>query len=123
MAPMHLAIVGSTRLKQHPVVDQIIRKVIQHYQPTLIISGGAKGVDQHAVAIAKELGIDTHEFLPDVQKWDGGEKIGFKQRNLLIAKTCDRLVRIAYKDSQTYGSGWTRDRAAELGKPTEEYIV
>lgn len=116
---MRLAIVGSTRLKQHPIVEQIIRRVIAHYRPTEIVSGGAKGVDTHAADIALELGISVVVFRPKIAKWEGG----YKERNLQIATYCDRLVRIAYKDSKTYGSGWTRDRAAEMGKPTEEYVV
>ena len=40
-----------------------------------------------------------------------------------IAEDCDELVRIADSCSRTYGSGWTRDRASTLGKPTAEYVL
>lgn len=62
----------------------------------------------------------------------GTVRKGFKTRNLEIAMSCDALVRIAWhKDEQarvtgkrpTYGSGWTRDRAAERGVPVEEYVL
>ena len=44
-------------------------------------------------------------------------------RNLLIAQACDVLVRIVATNSTTYGSGWTRDRAAGMGKQVVEYVV
>ena len=58
-------------------------------------------------------------FPPKERNWERG----FKPRNIQIAEACDVLVRIAKKGSKTYGSGWTRDYAASLGKPTEEFIV
>ncbi len=50
--------------------------------------------------------------------WDG-----FKPRNIQIATACERLVRIVSTTTKTYGSGWTRDYADNLGKPTEEIII
>lgn len=117
---MKLAIVGSTRLAGNEEALNIIRKVLREKQPSLVVSGGAKGIDSMAVAEAEALGIDTREFLPTLYQW---APHGFKERNLLIAMECDELVRIVSTKSTTYGSGWTRDRAKEMGKPTEEYIV
>jgi hypothetical protein len=53
--------------------------------------------------------------------WDGPG--GFKERNLRIAVACDELVRIVAHGTRTYGSGWTRDRAAAMGKPTKEIVL
>ena len=47
----------------------------------------------------------------------------YRARNLRIAEDCDELVRIADPRSRSYGSGWTRDRAREFGRPTFEYTV
>lgn len=115
---MKLAIVGSTSLIGKEEVYKIIEEVIEKYKPSTIISGGAKGVDSMAEEVAKKRGISTEIFLPKVNRWEG-----YKERNLQIAKGCDVLVRIAARDSKTYGSGWTRDRALDMGKETVEYLL
>lgn len=115
---MKLAIVGSVSLDGNLEAYRIIREVIDKYKPDTIVSGGAKGVDSMAKEAAKENRIETRIFLPKVNRWEG-----YKERNLLIAKECDVLVRIAAKDSKTYGSGWTRDRAKEFGKQVEEFLI
>lgn len=113
-----LAIVGSVRLAGNAEARGIIERVLEQYQPTLVISGGADGIDTMAVEAAKRRGIPYREFLPAFKNWPA-----YKERNLLIAMECDRLVRIVSVYSKTYGSGWTRDRAVEMGKPTDEYQV
>lgn len=115
---LKLAIVGSTSLEGNKEAETFIRFVLTLLAPLVVISGGAKGIDQMAVRIAKECGIKTQEFLPAAQIWPE-----FKKRNLRIAQECDRLIRIVDKNSKTYGSGWTRDRAEELGKLTYEFVV
>lgn len=115
---MKLAIVGSVNLEGHPGAAALIEGVLDQYQPTLVVSGGAKGIDTMATAAALARGIPISEHLPVGRGWPA-----FKARNLLIAQECDRLVRIVSSTSKTYGSGWTRDRAREMGKPTEEYII
>jgi hypothetical protein len=120
---MKLAIVGSTSLAGNERAAQIIEEVIDRFKPTIIISGGAVGIDSMAEAAAIRRGIEPLIFRPEVHRWDGGERVGFKQRNLHIALMCDVLVRIVADDSRTYGSGWTRDRARGNGAVTEEYVV
>jgi hypothetical protein len=121
--PYVLAIVGSTHFENPSWLrqaDAIIRAEIRSSHPDKIISGGAKGIDLLAKAIAEELGIEFEEFKPKQRRW---EPNGFKERNILIAEACSRLVRIACPKSTTYGSGWTRDRAAMLGKETKEILL
>lgn len=115
---VRLAIVGSVSLDGNPQAAEIIQKVINKYHPTLVVSGGAPGIDTMAVNAARLKGIPVKEYTPSGQGWSY-----YKRRNLMIAQNCDRLVRIVARDSKTYGSGWTRDRARELGVPTEEYLV
>jgi hypothetical protein len=112
-----LAIVGSQHLTR-PECETIIRDALERHKPSEVVSGAARGVDTWAVQIARECGIPVKEFPPAAQRW-----AAYKERDLQIATYCDRLLRIALKGSQTYGSGWTRDRAAEMGKPTEEVVV
>jgi hypothetical protein len=114
---MRLAIVGS-REAAFADVQPIIIKYIEKLKPELIISGGAEGVDSFAVKVAEQRAIQTLVFLPQITRWSGASigKTGFKERNMQIAETCDSLLRIVSKRSTSYGSGWTRDRARELGK-------
>ena len=114
-----LAIVGSVSLEGNAEAAAIIERVLDEFNPAVVISGGAIGIDQMAVAAAKRRGIATREFLPKTRRWADG----FKPRNLLIAQQCTALVRIVDSRSKTYGSGWTRDRAAEMGKYTENHVI
>lgn len=79
----------------------------------------APGIDSMAEECTKKRGIDFQGFPPKVQRWEDG----FKPRNLAMAETCTYLIRIVSSKTQTYGSGWTRDQAKRLGKPTEEFII
>lgn len=120
---MRLAIVGSQLLKNEGAL-QIIRELFELYKPTVLVSGGAEGIDSMAEAYAKEVGVATDIYRPEVFQWeDRGHRKGFRSRNIQIADNCDVLIRIANKAGKTYGSGWTRDRARSLGKFTEEYVL
>lgn len=116
---MKLAIVGSVSLAGSPRAMAAVDEILDRYKPTLVVSGGAIGVDTMAVARAAERRIKTKIFLPKVARWHDG----FKPRNIQIAEACDALVRIYDPASKTYGSGWTRDYARKLGKPTEEIAI
>lgn len=121
-----LAIVGSVRLTGNKEAEELIEQMLDKYQPDKVVSGGAKGIDSMAIEAWKKRGkdregIDYQEFKPTVHKW-GGEG-GFAERNQQIADACTHLVRIVSNQTKTYGSGWTRDRAEEQGKPTENYVI
>lgn len=133
---LRLAIVGSTNLtvKQIDDVYTIIETIIvaqrvlldSAYSDIEIVSGGANGVDLIGEGIADQLGCSWKIFRPDVSQWldeeiedCGGDPLflrGFKSRNLQVADYCDRLWCIRSIQSRTYGSGWTADRAEEMGK-------
>lgn len=120
-----LAIVGSTLLKGREDVAVFIGELLDWIQPTLVISGGAEGVDKMAALAAQGRGISTREHVPQVTRWvdkSGKNLIGFRERNKQIVRDCDALVRIAKLGSKTYGSGWTRDYAIAQGKPTAEQV-
>ncbi len=120
---MKLAIVGSAHLTndQELQTARIISDMIYFHEPVMIISGWATGVDRIARIAAIVTGIGYIGYHPSVQRWSGPG--GFEARNREIATTCDRLVRIVIPNATTYGSGWTRDRARDLGKPTEEFVL
>lgn len=116
-----LAIVGSVYLAGNAEAQAIIDRVLDEYQPDVVVSGGADGIDTMAENSAIARGIETDIQRPIRMRWDGIG--GFKERNQKIADICTRLVRVISSKTTTYGSGWTRDRAREQGKPTEEYII
>lgn len=116
---MKLAIVGSVSLEGNPQARAEIRNYIEELEATTVISGGATGIDSMAAEIAlNEYDLPVVVHFPDHPSWPS-----YKKRNLLIAMECDQLVRIVAKSSKTYGSGWTRDRAREMGKPVFEVVI
>ena len=117
---MKLAIVGSRSLAARPDALDAVKRVVDRLQPTLIISGGAQGVDAFAEEVAGDLDIAFVEFLPENRRW---EPDGYKARNMKIAKACDYCVNIMDRNTKTFGGRWTRTYAAKIGKTTEEIIL
>lgn len=111
-----LAIVGSLKVRPEQLAEarRVIEGVLDRKTPDLIVSGGADGIDRLAKVIGEEWGIEVDERKPRVRRWAGPG--GFAERNLEIARRCTRLLCIRSHQSRTYGSGWTADRAEELGK-------
>lgn len=112
---MRLAVVGSVNLTlpQWELATILIRGVIWDQGPDILISGGAKGIDLTAESCAEDFDLPTKIYLPKNQRW---KPDGFEDRNLLIAQDCTHLLCIRTSQSTTYGSGWTADRAEEMGK-------
>lgn len=116
---MKLAIVGSVRLEGNEDAYKVIYNfLMDHNEVTEVVSGAAKGIDTMAIETAKYLEIPTKEFPPTAPNWDA-----YKKRNLEVANYCDGLLRVVSHKSKTYGSGWTRDRAKEMSKPTWEVVI
>ncbi len=115
---MKIAIVGSTSLAGNLQAAALIGRLLDLYRPTLVISGGAPGIDTLAEEAALRRGIPVSIHRPRAKGWPY-----FKERNLKIAEECDHLIRIAASTSKTYGSGWTRDQARKMGKSTEEHVI
>ncbi|HUW00886.1 MAG TPA: DNA-processing protein DprA [Acidimicrobiales bacterium] len=120
---MILAIVG-TRTFVAPDGEararEIIRAELAERKPELVISGGASGVDSWAAEEALLLELAVEEITPLHARW---EPNGYKARNMLIAERCDELISIRCGQATSYGSGWTADRAAELGRPVTRYTL
>lgn len=121
-APYRLAIVASRSLDGHPDALRAIQAALDAYQAhhglLVIISGGARGIDRMAASEARRRGLEVVEHLPDGLSWRH-----YRERNRRIAEDCDELVRIADPLSRSYGSGWARDCARRLGRPTFEYTI
>lgn len=138
---MKVAIVGTsidlTDIEKESMIEKISEKLqnLLHDKANItIISGGAKGVDNLAIQIAKGLNFKTESYDPKKQNWKY-----FKQRNNLIAKDCDVLYCFTIpnktRKSKCYHHGavkqehektagcWTMDKALLLGRKCELIIV
>jgi hypothetical protein len=97
---------------------------IKRLSPGMVISGGADGSDKLGEEAAAEFGYSEGAgtlviFRPRVRRLHGPG--GFRERDEQIAQACTHLLRIACQHATTYGSGWTADRAEELGAVVVRY--
>lgn len=102
---MRVAIVGSRNYRD---LDRVRRYVASLPKGTIVVSGGARGVDKTAERAAKECGLNVCIFYPD---WEKGRGAGLA-RNKRIVHNCDRLV--AFYDGESRGTGFTIEYAAQL---------
>lgn len=116
---MRLAIVGSRQfdydLRAKDEAAKYIQWVLEKYQPELVISGGAIGIDQLAATLAAFEDIKVVEFLPELERYSQPWQ-AYKARNIRIAKECTHLVAILHRKSKTNGGGWTARYAKNLGR-------
>jgi hypothetical protein len=99
---------------------------IRRLSPDVVISGGADGSDKLGQEAAAELGYSEDAgtlviLRPRVRRLHGPG--GFRERDEQIAQACTHLLRIFCRGATTYGSGWTADRAEELGAVVVRYDV
>lgn len=109
-----LAVVGSRKFIVPNAImhaERIIKYYYSRLVPSLVISGGAEGVDCLAISLAAILNIPYQEYLPDTSDWEG-----YSKRNLAIARECDKMLCIRCHAAESYGSGWTADRASSFDK-------
>ena len=87
---------------------------------TLVITGGAKGIDTLAFQTAEAAGIRNLQFLPDRKKFPGRlVSRAFQERNRQIVASCDVLL--AVWDGRSHGTKNTLAYAREINKPV--YLV
>lgn len=108
---MKTAIIGSRNLN----VD--ISKYIPE-ETTIIISGGAKGIDTLASEYAYINNIPIIIFKPEYSKYG---KFAPLARNKLIVEEADFIV--AIWDGQSRGTLFTINYAKKLGKPIKIYTI
>jgi YspA, cpYpsA-related SLOG family len=92
-----LAIVGS---RDFPELHRVRRFVQRLPAGIILVSGGARGVDRCAAAVARARGLEIIEYLAD---WDryGRRRAGFI-RNRQVVRRCDRMV--AFWDGASTGT-------------------
>ena len=87
---------------------------------TLVITGGAKGIDTLAFQTAEAAGIRNLQFLPDRKKFPGRlVSRAFQERNRQIVASCDVLL--AVWDGRSHGTKNTLAYARQIDKPM--YLV
>lgn len=100
---MRIAIVGSRSFHNKQGVFDYVYTLPRG---TVIISGGAVGVDSWAAAAARAYNLEVIEFLPEWDKY--GKSAGFK-RNTLIVEAVDMVV--AFWDGKSNGTKNSIDKA------------
>ena len=100
-----------------PQAIEAVAKIISQYvnQKIILVSGGAEGIDSIAEASALSLGIPTEIYPSTIpknkrsaeNKWgwlSDSNGIGNRERNLQIAKVCDKVYSIANNSNATGGT-------------------
>lgn len=106
---MKVAIVGS-RTAPSSAVELILQNLPA--ETTEIVSGGARGIDRMAAAIAHSRGLLLKEFLPDYDRYGRRAPL---VRNDLIVQYAD--VVLAFWDGESHGTGYTVSKCRQVGKP------
>jgi len=109
---MRVGIVGSRNYRELESVRVFVRGLAKG---TEVISGGARGVDETAVSVARECGLSVKIFFPD---WSRGRGAGLA-RNQQIVNESDIIV--AFWDGKSRGTADTVRRAKAAGKPVEVF--
>lgn len=108
---MKVAIVGS---RVWPNPEQIRAFVATLPENTIVVSGGARGVDSIAENAARRRGLSCHVIFAD---WDKHGKSAGYRRNVQVVEACDRVV--AFWDGRSPGTKHTIDIATKAGKPVD----
>lgn len=110
-----LAIVGSRDFPNLPLVKQFVERL---QRDTVVVSGGARGVDSVAVEAARQRGLATEVFEAD---WDRlGKRAGI-DRNARMIDTVDGLV--AFWDGKSRGTQHAIQCAKTRGIWVRVYVI
>ncbi len=106
---MKMAVIGSRTFNDY----ERMKRILNLYPITTIISGHANGADTLAERYADERGLKKEIYKPD---WDlFGKKAGFL-RNTTIIENSDMVV--AFWDGSSKGTKDSLDKAQNLKKTT-----
>jgi len=107
-----VAIVGS---RGYSELAKVAEYILNLPADTVVISGGARGVDLHAAKIARAAGLAVKEWLPDYAAYPGS--IAPLKRNEQIAADCDHIA--VFWDGTSTGCMHALTIAKALGKTWE----
>lgn len=106
--------IGSRDYSLLNVVSEYIESL--SHDEHVVASGCARGVDQHAVREARNLGIHVIE-IPAL--WEFYGPMAGYARNGILVDFCDSIV--AFWDGESRGTLNTIQRAQSIGKPLTVY--
>lgn len=109
---MKVAVVGSRNITNISIKDYLPASI------SLIISGGAKGIDALAENYADSQQIKKLIFHPEYKKYGKSAPL---VRNRLIVENADLII--ALWDGKSRGTKHTIDYAVALGKKVSVYII
>ena len=113
---MKVAIIGSRDL--HMDIEKYIRQYINIENITLIISGGARGIDRLAERYAQTYNIPMKIFYPEYEKYGSTAPL---RRNIEIVDMADIVV--AFWDRESRGTKFVIDYARKSYKKLIEIRV
>ena len=126
--PERVAIFGSHKWSSVEKRERAWHAVVDYVnalpEGTIVVSGGAEGVDTWAAEAARRRGLPVEEFPPDPhlpkdRAPTHNERVNaLMARNTDIAKRCTRGV--AFMDGKTPGSSDTIKKIGRLGKVCEQ---
>lgn len=105
-----IAIIGSRRFKNLDIVEKFVQSLPKD---TIVISGGAYGVDLMAEETAEKCGLRTIIYLPDFKTY--GIPNAYFERNKKITDEACEVV--AFWDNFSKGTKFVIDYAKQTGKP------
>jgi predicted Rossmann-fold nucleotide-binding protein len=109
-----IAVVGSRGKAFERSVRKLVKQTVMKLpRPTVVISGGAFGVDYLAARYARYKGLEVVEIRPDYKKYRG--EYAPLARNTDIARECDGLI--AFWDGKSRGTADVIAKVARIGKP------
>lgn len=109
-----IAVVGSRGKAFSKVAAKAVKHTVMKLpRSTVVISGGAFGIDFLAARYAGYKGLEVVEIRPDYQKYRG--EYAPLARNTDIARECDGLI--AFWDGKSSGTADVIAKAARIGKP------
>ena len=118
---MKVAIIGSREkyLADPPMVKRMVEDFVSLLLPsTVVVSGGARGVDSYAAEAARIVGLTFELLLAD---WDKYGKSAGAIRNKLVTEAADRIV--AFWDGESPGTYNALKQAKAAGKPFQVFTV
>ena len=109
---MKVAVIGSRGISISNIGDYLPENT------TVIISGGAKGVDTSAREYAIAHGIELTEFLPEYEKYGRGAPL---KRNITIIENADLVL--AFWDGKSRGTKFVIDNCRKMGVEVRVVII
>ena len=108
---MRIAVIGSRNLDIPNLQDYLPQET------TLIVSGGARGVDASARAYALSHGIELIEFFPEYDRYGRSAPL---KRNILIIQNADLVL--AFWDGKSHGTAHVIHQCEKLKIPCRIFI-